>query len=475
MGYPNPQQIPLTDDVSFRGICVYVPDKPEYLQALLGSLHGLSQWVVWERDNEQSARRSAELWGLANMQTLATWATDCQGCGEMAFDCETMKDCLIEIAKAISVNVTVNNSCGGGDESTFYCVNDDGTITINPPPVSDTGTPPATLPPDINPVPVVEPGDGEPPDGWETWEDFDASACNAANAYVDTVIKSFRFFDSFIGRDLPQMTVLVISVTALLSGGLANLFSRATILLIGEVLYELLQLDWLGDEFEEIAQWIEENRQELVCLLYTKRGNLNGAYLDFLGEVSSYVSGKLDDVEAEGYVSWLYRLMLNGDVLQYFMRVESPSGENYVSCAECEYESDGSWDVVYTQRETSPFSAYTEQVNVAGRWQFVGGIYRPSSFVSAQIYGRWYFPPGTFTQSPVVFTVMNNNESGGSCTVRFNRDLGIQVAGTNAVNGENSVEITNPSQLESVWVAMSWPYTQSDIKDLDFSIRFDGF
>ena len=388
MGYPTPDIIPPIEEATYRGVCVYVPDKPEYLQALLGSLSGLSQWIVWERDDDKSAKKSADLWKVANALTTLTWEKDCGGCGEMAFDCEAMKECLIEVAKAISVNVTVNNSCGASGSDAFYCVSDDGTTIINPPPVGDTPPPPPTLPPDIDPVPVVTPDEGDPPEGWETWEAYDASACNAANAYVDFVARALRWIASFIESDLIQISVLVVSLFALLGGGLVGLFSRSTMILIAEMVYQLLALEWLTDEIDDMAQWVEDNRQELVCGLYRKRGNINEATTDFIADLYGEAVALVTDIEDSGtWLSYWYKLanmFFGGELLHYFMRLESPVNPNFVNCSLCDESPPVFWVADYSSGYNGT-STYTNDINLFNRIKFACSLYKSSQYSGTQI------------------------------------------------------------------------------------------
>lgn len=382
MPYANPLIIPDTNAATYRGICVLVPDLPEYRAALLGSLAYLEQWTAWERDDEHNALKSASLWRVANATTRLNWELGCEG-DEMAFDCELMKDCLIEIAKAISVNVTVNNSCGASGSDTFYCVSDDGTTIINPPPIGDAPPPPPTLPPGMEPVPIVEPGVGEPPTGWETWGEFDASACNAANAYVDYVIRSLRWIASFIESDLIQIATLVVSLFALLGGGLAGLFSRSTLVLMAELIYEILALEWLTDEIDDLAQWVEDNRQELVCSIYRKRGNVDEAVTDFIADFYREAAGIVSDIEESGgWLSYWYQLanlFFGGDLLHYFMNVESPSNPSFVDCSLCEAPLVQAWEPLLSggyQGET----VYAETANVDGHLAFSATVFKSSQY-----------------------------------------------------------------------------------------------
>jgi hypothetical protein len=275
MGYPNPQQIPLPSEVAFRGICVYVPDEPEYVRALLGSLAGLSQWVNWERDENQSASKSANLWKLANDRTLETWSYDCSG-GCMSFDCEAMKDCLLEIAEAISVNgnVNVNNVCGvGGAYSTLYCVNEDGDVIVNPPPVTDDPIEPVLpLPPGLDEPPILDLDDPTPPDGFDTWDAYNLAACQAANAIYDWYTRVFDRLIEMLTDDVYQITAVFAIIVNLYTGGWGTVISRAMLLKLAELFARLsIGVDGFTVALILARQNHLENKQEIICSMYQSR------------------------------------------------------------------------------------------------------------------------------------------------------------------------------------------------------------
>lgn len=371
MGYKNPDQVPLKDDVVFRGICVYVPDCPEYVMALMGSLTGLGQWVNWERDDEKSATRSAELWRMANEKTVESWASDCGGdC--MTFNCDEMKDCLIEIAKAISVNVNVTNRnrCGGGASSTtLYCVNDDGTITINPPAVDDDIAPPVMPLPDGWEIPEPLDPDGEPPDGWETWADYDADACEAANALVDWSFQASTRLAEFFTQDIYGITAIFAVVVNVYTLGWAAIFSSAFFLKLAEALRRLWDNTELVDELlTGAADYIAENRQELVCMLYENRYNAADWENQLVTLWAQSTAGGLASQNNQPFYYDVLKYLVAGftalNQLYHAVTYKLPT-DQFLSCGAC---LDGGLWVPQYSSGYGGVTTYSESVNTFGQY-----------------------------------------------------------------------------------------------------------
>lgn len=258
MGYLLP---PTPDTTEFECRKVYVPkiDSQEYLTALLGTLDFLSKWVAWkEPHNPFDAKTAADVWKIANALTHAEWENGC----------DDMSECNV------NVNVSVSNSCVYTGEGSYICYLDNGDIIINPPPVGTQPTQPVLpLPNDLTEPPEFTPGEGDPPDGWESWEAFDSDACQAANALVEWVYRFFERAGNFFGQDVFTMAAFAVVVVNVVSFGLAALFTRALQFKIVEVVGRLAFLEPLGDFFDMLAEWVDDNRQELVCELYQSRAD----------------------------------------------------------------------------------------------------------------------------------------------------------------------------------------------------------
>lgn len=325
-----------------RGFCVYMPDDAEFIANFVGAYTFFTKWVAYERDDGKTGKKAADMMWAAYEKTMESFYDS--GCGDnMTFDCEEMKDCLIEIAKAVSVNVTVNNSCssGGAGSTTMYCVDDDGTVTINPPPVTDYPIEPEVPAPDgwEETDTGQEPGVGDPPVGWETWEAYDADACKAANATVEYSYQLARRLEDFFTQDAYTMAaIVVVLANVILSQGLTVLFDRALIIKIAEVNGRLWFLEPIGQLYEALADGIAANRQDLVCELYKKRTNA-ADWQNLL--IARYLDMSADSLEDENnYSLWQEVLkwgLPNNVAVNFLLGVTAPQNEdNSVSCAECE-------------------------------------------------------------------------------------------------------------------------------------------
>jgi len=347
MPYLNPKEVPDADMTDYRYICVCVPDHDEYLIALRGSLNFLATWVAWERDGLGTASRSANLWKVANEITKLNWDNECGG-NDMAFDCEAMKDCLIEVARAISVNVTVNNSCGGGGDSTAYCVDDDGTITVNPPPIGDNPVfPVIPYPPGVTEPPDLEPGVGTPPAGWVDWEEYDADACAAANAVVEYAYQYFYQMGKFLTEDFFSMGAALVVILNVLTSplGLAVLFERALSLKIVELVGRYWWVELIGAPFVDVAEWIDANRQEFVCELYQSRGQSDDWSNIAIDKIFTFASSLFYTTDGAGYFKEMLTYMIPGGMGTRLIYMNSSFvNPNLVAC-DCPEEGD--FDVTF--------------------------------------------------------------------------------------------------------------------------------
>jgi hypothetical protein len=244
------------------------------------------------------------------------------------------------------VNVTVNNSCGGsGSNATAYCVNDDGVITINPPPVGDMPIlPPTDMPPDMPeyPEPFL-PNEGEPPTGWDDWESFDSDACAAANGLVEMQYQFWRRTADFFGQDVFTMAAYFVVVWNLFAGqGWSLLFKRDLAIRIADIVGRLSFLGAVGAYTGGLADDIAENRQELVCELYVSRGN-TADWANLLSyRVTEFIGGYLQAGVEMNMVQELIAFTLPPVMGAWMIgRSLTTDADNYVSCVGCVPEPTG--------------------------------------------------------------------------------------------------------------------------------------
>lgn len=112
-GYALPDGDAYTEEVAC--IKVYVPDRPEYRRALLGSITYLGTWIAWERDEQKRGRDASRAWRRANDRTLNEWAEgcDCEECEYCFASIDEIEEWIAE-SDEMTINVVQNCCCGCG-------------------------------------------------------------------------------------------------------------------------------------------------------------------------------------------------------------------------------------------------------------------------------------------------------------------------------------------------------------------------
>lgn len=181
-----------------RCVRVYVPDRPEYRRALLGSLDYLGKWLAWDRDSERGGLAAAALWKQANILTLRYWQrSDCVDHGQ---EDEELCNCC----------------CGGGHGGPSWL---------------------PTLPPADKPGPDDLKSGQEgarrvddlvnPPEGFQTRQEYDAYKCKAARSMAVDLRRTIYNIGS-IGGLIDVVTVGIFAGTIggnAVAGAVLGLFS----------------------------------------------------------------------------------------------------------------------------------------------------------------------------------------------------------------------------------------------------------
>lgn len=111
-----------------------------------------------------------------------------------------------------------------------------------------------------SPIAIEGEGEGTPPEGFDTWEEYFTHKCSVANFIVDSLLTSLRQL-SFI--ELVGLTVGSIAIGAALAGvislGPAGIPILVAALIVAGVLEGLSLL---------ATEYLEERREEIVCGLY---------------------------------------------------------------------------------------------------------------------------------------------------------------------------------------------------------------
>lgn len=147
-GYPLPDGELGEDEI----VCqlVYLPDRPEYWQALLAAVHYFSTWTAWERDDDKRGKDAAANWRSAFELTIGCWRMTC------------LEDLTQAVEDILELLQTRKDCC---DDNITYL------------PVDDIET-------------DIVPFEGDPPDVYgeteiEDWDEWAEHVCYNAHLYVD--------------------------------------------------------------------------------------------------------------------------------------------------------------------------------------------------------------------------------------------------------------------------------------------------
>lgn len=228
----NPPGYPLPDGElgEDKIVCqlVYLPDRPEYWQALLAAVHYFSTWTAWERDDDKRGKDAASNWRAAFELTIGCWRMTC------------LEGLIDDVAAILALMEQRKDCC-------------DDNVTFGPQDEVETD---------------IDPGVGDPPEFYgetaiETWDEWEEHVCYNAHLYVDNlknigdtlfqivkenslylgVIAAVLVIAAFAGIGAPVAYLLASSVTALVAGS-------ATIL-----------------TFADSPDDIEAAREDIVCAL----------------------------------------------------------------------------------------------------------------------------------------------------------------------------------------------------------------
>ncbi|MBK8706567.1 MAG: hypothetical protein IPN33_25360 [Saprospiraceae bacterium] len=205
----------------------------------------------------------------------------------------------IQISSTCAPNITV--SCG---DSSFITIPGPGMPpVINPGPLPDVPVDPdnpVPLPDDYPSVPL-DPEVDAPPFDYPDWGAYDVAACEAANAAVDFGYQLLRAIRDFVTQDLILLAWLVVAINAVLTGGIALLFSSAFVIKLAEIAYKLItrwEITVTIEFLDDMIAFIDANRQDMVCDLYESRtGGMSGVN-SMLARVLNFAAG-LEYAQAE--------------------------------------------------------------------------------------------------------------------------------------------------------------------------------
>jgi hypothetical protein len=274
MPYELPDE-PIPDN--FLKLCVSIPNRREYVRAFLASYSGLARWTIWERDETHGAAIAAHYFLLAFNETVDNWTI-----------CED--DMTI-------INNYVSCGCGGGDSGstplTVWCVLQDGTVIPTPQPLIE---PIPQAPPGLSyPIdPAVDP----PPAGYTDWTAYDTAFCAASNG-LWAAARALVVAAEGLGDVLALVTAVIVVISPLLPAGLLAAIGGVTFLEIIKELVTVIVSEQASDILNEIRDWLDDKREEIVCTLYAGRYDFRGVPAGLIMAASNYLDLSLSLEPAE--------------------------------------------------------------------------------------------------------------------------------------------------------------------------------
>lgn len=229
-GYPLPDGELGEDEI----VCqlIFLPDRSEYWQALLGAISYMATWKAWERDSDKRGKDAASNWREAFELTMGCWRMTC------------LEDLTSTVTDILELLQNKKDCC-------------DDNITYLPVDPIDTD---------------IVPNDGDPPATYgetevEDWDEWNEHLCYNANKYVDYL--------AHVGDQLWEATrnsaILIGLIAALLallafSGiGLPIAFGLAATIVSGII------LTGTSVTFEDTEDDIEAARNEIICAILQGR------------------------------------------------------------------------------------------------------------------------------------------------------------------------------------------------------------
>lgn len=210
------------------------------ISVILASL----RFTLWSsRWYDTDGRKLRELYPELTEEAL-TWAERLHEhiMSNCADGIQTGLEALADAVRALSITVNCGTTGGGG------CFSEGGEPTITPGGNTVTG--------DISGG-VEGEGEGDPPEGFASWEVYYLHKCRAANAIVDGFILQLNTF-----------SIMTIISFLTVSASLVVIFGALPPLAIGLVIVWLVAMVETRHYLAYLADYISENRESFVCALY---------------------------------------------------------------------------------------------------------------------------------------------------------------------------------------------------------------
>ena len=239
-GYPLPAGDLGNDEI----VCqlVFLPNRPEYWQAFISSLHYFATWRAWERDTDKRGKDAASDWSQANELTMECWRMTCL---------QTLQDNVAEILAIMQLG---NQCCDdqditGGERYTDRVTDGEGDVPQN---VIDAGYATDT----------------------SDWAGFDDYKCMISHVTVNQMEARLREIAEVVDSAGPYLA-LAAALSAIIgvivtAGGLAIVFGMLTgIGVVSALYYALTEFGPVDDLADDVAT----NHDELACAIYNADGD----------------------------------------------------------------------------------------------------------------------------------------------------------------------------------------------------------
>lgn len=262
-----------------------------------------------------------------------------------------------------------------------------------------------------------------------------------------------------------KLGVILVAVVALIDGGWALLFSEAALLKIAELMWNLQSSFDVSDYFQAKADYIYENRERLVCMLYKNRANGRQWENDFLTEVLSLSAGAMSSQReqsiAEELLSYLIPPLMGAQQMWGGLHYE-PSVSVSCSCVEntgvWKYGSDGKSIAIH------------EGWNTPERVSYDATLVRNSEFSGGYIEAKLVLEPTLVNGSTLTVNITRDERSAGMSAFKLAlfTGVGIKVFTQTLAAGANVIEDI-PDNVNAVALTTSldraYSETQSVVLD----------
>lgn len=332
----------------FRCVKLWIPDDDFYLFALGGAYQFLTTWVAWEKDGTTRAKQAAQAWKEAAAITyLHGWE-----CPFDPNDPGSIDDWIVE-SDDVAININVDCCCGGGS-NTLVCIDTDGNPIPTPQP------PPSPIldpPPGVDDWPV-DPQTDPVPDDFEDWTEFEDRACEVSNSLWE--IAYWMAVAAEGAADvIATAGAVIVFLLGILPGSVTAAIGGVSLMEMVEALVQIIVGEQATDILLEVKDYLETEKEEIVCLIFSYRYNLPGFRAEFTANAINYVAQTvtLDDAEAASLRRFLDSLFPLSLLYEYFYTAGVlVAASDPIDCANCMPSYD--WQVPAVPDDFETVQAY---------------------------------------------------------------------------------------------------------------------